>query len=125
MKNQLLEGIGFHIFIGGQQGRVFPSAGEFTGSSAIPGLGPEVAGHIRHAPITSHRQLVGCGLVDHAIVLGVRANHGAVTARAQTEKGASSSASFFQAGLRKAEIPLAILVFMETEKSTFDNIFKK
>lgn len=37
-----------------------------------------MAGHIRHVPIISHRHwvVVGCGLVDHASIPGIGANHG-------------------------------------------------
>lgn len=57
------------------------SAGIFTGSSAILGLGPESPGsgwaHGAFA-ITSHSHWVveGCGLVDHGSILGVGADYG-------------------------------------------------
>ena len=74
--------ISFHIFIGEQQGR-----GLFHQQRHSQVLQPvqawtqrilRVAGHIRHVPVISHRHwvVVGCGLVDHASILGVGANHG-------------------------------------------------
>lgn len=73
-----------------------------------------MAGHIRHVPIISHRHwvIVGCGLVDHASILGVGATHGHNYSEAPEEEDTTSTGSFAQAFLRKVEVLAAILVFI-------------
>lgn len=98
-----------------------PSAGAVTGSSAFAGLGPKGGSWGAAHQACSHYLTQAAS----SVWPGVRANHGRKYNRAQTEKDTVSIGSFVQAFLRKVEIVLAILVFVETEKSTFDNIFKK
>lgn len=76
-----MEGVSIHIFIGGQQERdLFHQQKHSQVLQPFQAWAQRllwVTGHIRHVPIISRRHwvVVGCGLVDHANILGVGANH--------------------------------------------------